>query len=443
MSSATTATTGPTGPVRTQKRSKVRLKVFAVLWVIILLNYIDRAALSISLPFIAEDFHISTEVKGLIMSSFFWTYLIFQVPGGWLLDKFGPRRVVTWAGAIWGTFQALGGAVTNGLLLGVTRVGLGAAEAPCAPAGGKLNGNWLPAKERARGATFIDMAGPFGSAVGGLIVTGIIGWLGSWRWAFVFTGVLTLAVALIYRAYVKDTPEEHKGVNEAELAYIREGQSATNEIVDDSVLPTALDYARSPSFWGMMFGRLGWAVAWWGIISWTPSYLADEMGFDLAKLGWGTFMIYMFGVVGQLIAGNLADWARAKTGSYNLVMKLLFGISGIGAVVSILSLLWIENGYAALFALALAVFFIMFGGLYWAIPAWLAPKKQVGTVGGVMNISSSGGGLLAPAVMGFVIANAGGSYGSSFAFLAAAAGVYFLGSMVIDFAKPLATVRTT
>ena len=87
------------------------------------------------------------------------------------------------------------------------------------------------------------------------------------------------------------------------------------------------------------------------------------------------------------------------------------------------------------------MFFINFGGLYWAIPAWLAPKKQVGTVGGVMNVASSGGGALAPIVMGFAIGASGGSYAGSFVFLGVCATVYLLGSLLIDFNRPMARVR--
>ncbi|CEH06371.1 D-galactonate transporter [Propionibacterium freudenreichii] len=424
----------------TKKASRARLKVFGVLWIIILLNYIDRATLSIAIPFISQDLHITPEAKGWIMGTFFWTYLIFQIPGGWLLDKFGPRRIITICAALWGLAQAAIGLARGGMSMGILRLGLGAFEAPAAPAGSKLNANWLPASERARGATFVDMAGSFGTAVGGVLVTAVIGLFGSWRWAFVATGLLTLVVAVFYFFYVRDVPEDRSGVNEAELAHIR-GEVATEEVADSTgPLPTVFDYARSMSFWGLWLGRLGWALVWWGIISWSPSYLRDVMHFDLATLGWSTFLIYGMGVVGQLVAGALADKGRALTGNYNLVMKVLLGISGLGMLACMLSLLGISNGYVAIIALALAVFFINFGGLYWAIPAWLAPRRQVGTVGGAMNIASSLGGAIAPVVMGYFIAWTGG-YTGSFVFLGCCAALYLAGSLVINFKKPLAVAR--
>jgi ACS family D-galactonate transporter-like MFS transporter len=229
-------------------------------------------------------------------------------------------------------------------------------------------------------------------------------------------------------------------VNAAELAHIESDEAAV-KTTTNGALPRIVDYGRSRSFWAMMFGRLGWATIWWGIISWTPSYLSSALGFDLAGLGWGTFFVYGAGVLGQIVAGFVVDRWRARTTRYNLVMKTVFGVSGVGTAVSIFAILPVTDGFVALCLLATAVFFINFGGLYWAIPAWLAPKAQVGTVGGVMNVASSGGGGLAPIVMGFAIGAAGGGFTGAFTFLGVAAVVYFVGSMLIDFERPLATAR--
>lgn len=425
----------------TQKRSNVRFRIFGILWILVLLNFVDRAALSISMPFISDEFDLTPEIQGWLLGSFFWTYLIFQIPGGWLLDRFGPRKIVGWAGALWGGFQLLGGLATNGIFLTGTRLGLGATEAPVFPAAAKLNSKWLPSKERARGATFIDAAGPFGSAVGGIIITALIGLTGGWRWAFILTGALTIIVAVLYYLYLRDSPDDHPKVNDAERSHIASDKDVS-DTTEGGALPRPVDYLRSSSFWGLWLGRLGWATVWWGIISWTPSYLSNAMGFDLAGLGWGTFAVYGMGVLGQLLAGWATDKFRATTTNYNKVMKIILAISGVGTVASILTLPAITNGYLALVALGMAVFFNQFGGVYWAFPAWLAPKKQVGTVGGVMNVASSAGGGLAPVVMGYAIAASAGSYAGSFVFLAAAGGLYLLGSMFINFNKPLAKART-
>lgn len=426
---------------RVAKPTRVRLQIFGILWVLVLLNFIDRAALGIALPFISEEFQLTPEIEGWLLGSFFWTYLLLQIPGGWLLDRFGPRKIIGFAGVIWGGFQLLGGLVTSGVLLTFTRLGLGASEAPVFPAAAKLNSKWLPSKERARGATFIDAAAPFGSAVGGLAVTWLIGVTGGWRWAFIITGALTIIVAALYYFYLRDSPEQHTKVNDAEIAHIRSDQDVADADGVTRGLPKVLDYARSSSFWGLWLGRLGWATVWWGIISWTPSYLSRAMDFDLAALGWGTFLVYGFGVLGQLVAGWATDKFRAKATNYNAVMKTILAISGVGTAVAILSMPLIDNGYIALVMLSIAVFFNQFGGVYWAFPAWLAPKQQVGIVGSVMNVASSLGGAIAPVAMGYAIAASGGGFEGAFVFLAIAAALYLVGSLTINFNRALAKRR--
>lgn len=422
----------------TPKRSNVRITIFVVLWVLIMINFIDRAALGISLPYIGHDFHLSDTVKGWLLGSFFWTYLLLQIPGGWLLDRVGPRKIVGGAGTLWGIVQLITGFATGGIFLIVCRFGLGAAEAPMFPAGAKLNAHWLPTKERARGATVIDCAGPFGAAVGGLIVTLLIAVFGGWRAAFVVSGAFTILVSVLYYLYLRDTPEQHKRVNAAELAHIGSGADVSSDSDTARLLPRVRDYAKSRSFWAMWVGRLGWAVVFWGISSWAPSFLVDRLHFDLARLGWGIFFIFGMAVVGELLSGYVTDRFRNKTTRYNRVMRSMFVVSGLGAAIPILALPGTTNGYVALALLGIALFFIMFGGLYWAIPAWLAPKSQVGNVGGVMNVASSAGGGLAPIVMGYAIAAGAGSYAGSFVFLGVAALVYLVCSVLIDFEKPMA-----
>jgi MFS transporter, ACS family, D-galactonate transporter len=419
----------------TSRRTRVRVSIFALMWILILVNFIDRSALSISLPTIDKEFDISPAIQGWILGSFFWTYLLFQLPGGWLLDRFGPRRIVSYAGIVWGLFQVLGGLATGGVFLVISRLGLGMAEAPTSPAVSKLNANWLPARERARGATWVDMAGAMGTAIGGVTVTALIGLTGNWRWAFIITGGLTVILSIANFFAIKDRPEQSTRVNQAELDYIRGDVDPADTA---TVVPGLLDYARSRSWWGMWVGRLGWAAVWWGIISWTPTYLSNSLHFDLAGLGWGTFFVYGCGVVGEMFAGWLTDRMRNSFQNPNGAIKAMLAVSGIGQIVAIAILPAVHTGEAALALLAIAVFFNQMGGIYWAFPAWLAPKTQVGTVGGVMNIASSLGGALAPIIMGYVIAAAAGGFAGAFVFLAIAAAVYLFASMLIDFGKPLA-----
>lgn len=171
--------TSPAAASLAVPRSSVRWKIFLMMLLLVAINYIDRASLSVAMPLIAKEFDLSPAMQGLILSSFFWTYAFMQVPGGMLADKYKPRIVIATATVFWGAFQALAAVCTNATMLMLTRLGLGASEAPIYPAGGKLNAIWMTKNERGRGATLLDGGAPLGAALGSLIIAGLISELGS------------------------------------------------------------------------------------------------------------------------------------------------------------------------------------------------------------------------------------------------------------------------
>lgn len=423
-------------PPRPQS-SRTRLKVFLLLWVLVLINFIDRASLSIALPLISEEFRLSPEATGWILSSFFWTYAVAQIPGGWLIDRVGPRKVIVWSAALWGGCQALAGAATGSFFLLVTRLGLGASEAPVFPAGAKLNANWLPSHERARGATFLDSGGPLGAAFGGLLISGLIALLGSWRLAFVVAGVATVLAGLLVYRYVRNTPDEHPSVSEAELTYIRTAQENSVEPGQDVATPRVREYLRSRSFWGLLAGRLGWTMVFFGVLTWGPQYLADTRDLDIKALGFAMFLIFGAAAVGEVAAGWVTDRWLANSSRPNVVMRTMLGISSLAAIAAIVGLQSVNSAMAAVGLLTATMAFLMWGGLYWAFPARLSAKAHVGLVGSMMNFSGICGGILAPIVIGYLVAGTGG-YSAVLVFFAGAAVLYGVGSMMIDFRRPLA-----
>ncbi|MBY8858537.1 MFS transporter [Nocardia sp. CA2R105] len=116
-----------------QQPSRTRWLIVTLLFVLYTVNCVDRSSVSVGLPHIAKDLALSGTVQGLVMSAFFWSYSLLQIPGGWATDKLGPRRVIGVAGVLWGVFQAVAGFAVNGVMLILTRIGLGAFEAPFMP----------------------------------------------------------------------------------------------------------------------------------------------------------------------------------------------------------------------------------------------------------------------------------------------------------------------
>jgi ACS family D-galactonate transporter-like MFS transporter len=323
MQSRIEARDSPVGLAQSERATGVRWRIFGVVFLITLINLVDRISLSIAMPTIAKEFALSPAMQGLILSSFFWSYALLQIPGGWLIDRFGPRRVVAAATLLWGMFQTLLGVASGGLSMLFLRVGLGGAEAPLFPAGSKLNALWLSRHERARGAVLMDAGSPLGAAIGGLAISNLILVFGSWRMAFIVAGLVTIGCGWLAWHYLRDDPAKHPGVNVAELEHIGGGAvplaRAAFTAADEPPFPVRSAVA-------MCVGRLSWAMIFFGLLTWGPSYLARARGLSLQQIGTSTFFIFLSGALGSLSGGFLCDalcsrgWTRQGSEEHDRVV---------------------------------------------------------------------------------------------------------------------------
>jgi ACS family D-galactonate transporter-like MFS transporter len=427
ISMAHTVMAASAAPSSLAQPSTVRWRIFGIIFVLVVINLVDRVALSIAMPTIAGEFGLSPAFQGFILSSFFWSYAALQIPGGWLIDRFGPRMAITASTVLWGLFQSLAALASGGVSLLLTRVGLGAAEAPLFPSGGKLNSVWLSARERGRGAVLMDCGGPLGAAVGGITISWLIIGLGSWRLAFLVAGLVTVAMGLLAWWYLRDDPATHPGVNPAELARITDA---------DAPVPAGGGASRlnARSLVGVLIGRMGWTMVFFGLITWGPSYLAQARGFDLKQMGGATFVIFLTGSIGSLTGGFLADWLCNRGFARATVLKSMLAVSGLLTVASFIALPAIADPVSAVALLCGTVFFLMWGSLYWSFPALLAPRDKVGLVGGAMNCAGSVSGIAIPLITGFILQYTG-AYLAVLYFFAACAATYVIGTLVIDFSR--------
>jgi ACS family D-galactonate transporter-like MFS transporter len=416
------------------------------------INYVDRASLSVAMPLIGKEFALSPAFQGVILSCFFWTYALMQIPGGWLADRFGPRAIITAATLGWGAFQALAAAATSAVWLLLMRLGLGAAEGPIYPSGGKLNAVWMPQKERGRGAVILDGGAPLGTAIGGVIIAGLIALFDSWRLAFIIAGAGTIAVGVFAYWYIRNNPREHPGTNEAEAAYIeaehaREDEQMLPEHIDETEAVyeaerprtrrrSALNYLRFRSFWGMGLGWFGFNLVWYGLVTWAPLYLSAARGLSIAQIGGATFFIFGAGFVGELIGGYAADFWKERGGAPNLVMRTVLGISAVLTTLSIFFVAFVGSPVAAVALLASTIFFLRWAGLYWSIPSILTDRARAGVLGGMMNFMGNIAGITVPILIG-VIVQVTGSYFLGLMFFAAAGVLYLVSSLSIDYSRKL------
>ncbi|ROR81714.1 MFS transporter, ACS family, D-galactonate transporter [Plantibacter flavus] len=403
------------------RATNIRWSVVVVLFLFYTINSIDRSSLGVAMPSIVGEFELTPTMQGVILSAFFWTYCLMQIPGGLAADRFGPRRIIGIASAVWGTFTAFAGLAVNGVMLILARLGLGAFEAPYMPAASKLVSNWMPPKRRATGVTLIDSGAPLGAAFGGLLVAWLITATGSWRWSFIIIGVSTVVIGFCVYLYIRNLPNEHRLVNRAEVELITVAGGPEEE-------KPGVTRANTTA---MVVGRFGWAMVFWGLVTWGPSYLSNARGLDLQAMGFATFLIFFCGALGEILSGFLADRLQ-RVFSRNRSFKLLFGGSGALSLVALISLPFVTDAALAVTLLCIGVFFNLFGGLYWTIPAMLAKKEKVGLVGGIMNFAGTSAGIVVPIVAG-VLLDVTGGYTAVLIFLAIAAAVYLAASLMINF----------
>jgi ACS family D-galactonate transporter-like MFS transporter len=418
------------------KPTGVRWKIFLLMLFLISINYIDRASLSVAMPLISKEFDLDPAMQGLILSSFFWTYAFMQVPGGMLADRFKPRIVIASATIFWGAFQAIAAVATNWPVLLLTRLGLGASEAPIYPAGGKLNAIWMTQTERGRGATLLDGGAPLGAALGSIVIAWLIAAFNSWRYAFVIAGVGTMLCGLLAWYYIRNAPREHPSVNEAEARYIEQSHALEDAYTPASRGGSWMSYFRYRSVWCMCLGWMFFNTTFYGLLTWMPTYLFKVHNFDIKTLGGASFIIFFSGFVGELVGGWIGDFWRSRGGSPNLVFRTLFGIAAILATMSIFFVAYVTDPVAVVVLLSATLFFLRWCGMYWAVPSALAGREKSGFLGGCMNLGGNIAGILTPLIVGFIV-QATGSYFLALMYFAAAGVALLICSTLIDYSRKL------
>lgn len=198
------------------KSVKSKFKVKGLRWfmfvffiIIMVMNYIDRTSISIAMPLISKEFNLNLVLSGVLLSAFFWSYTLMQIPGGWLVDHFKSRKMVSLALICWGAVEGITGLAASFNIFVLLRIFLGISEAPVQVGCNNSTLKWLRSDERGRGSTLIDSGGPLGAALGGILVTGLIIWLGTWRMAFMALGIITVLVGVFAIWFMRDNPADH------------------------------------------------------------------------------------------------------------------------------------------------------------------------------------------------------------------------------------------
>jgi ACS family D-galactonate transporter-like MFS transporter len=392
-----------------RQRSHVRWSIVTLSALGLTIAYLDRSALSVALPFMTREFEISPAVQGVVLSSFFWSYAVFQVPSGWLLDRIGPRIVypvaVGWW-SIWTALTAFAGGVA-GLI--VFRIGLGIGEAPVQPANIKVVSKWFPRSERAFASSLFDMGQQIGVALSVPVVTGLAVTVG-WRAVFVVIGAVGLLWIVgwlrLYRS-----PEHHPKVSAAELAHIRSDQA---EMVTDEQLPEARGWVRllrNGQVWALMSGYVFRSLAGAFFLTWYPSYLLEDRGFSEADFGMVGAIPAVIAIGSTILGGIVSDRMLASGISTNVARKAPI-IAGLALSACIAFTPFVESNLVVMILLTVSSAAHSFAGAaILSLPAEVAPSPDVvGSIAGFQNFGSQVGNIVSPIAIGLFLSFSGGSY---------------------------------
>lgn len=382
-----------------------RWTVLLLISVMYLVTYLDRANISTAAPVIAKEFNISKIEMGFIFSAFVWSYALFQVPGGWLGDRFGPRRVLTGVVGYWSVMTALTAAASGVASFSIVRFLFGIGEAGAFPVATRAMQLWFPRGERGLVQGVSHSASRLGAALSPPIVVAIIATLG-WRSVFYICAALGFAWCVLWYLCYRDMPEAQPSVTRAELAYIR-GVDAHGDILPPRIehmagLPWGILF-RSSNMWAIMCAYFTSGYCGFIFLSWLPSYLVEYRHFTLIKVGLLASLPFWAGVVGDTAGGLAVDWLLRRTGSARLAHRLVAIVGFLGCVSCIVPAALVDNAYTAVYCLTGALFFLECA----IAPAWAvamhAGGQYSGTVSAVMNMAGNIGGAISPIVFGILV----------------------------------------
>lgn len=391
---------------------KTRFSVATILVMGFLVSSIDKVAMSVAIPYVAADLHLSPVAMGAVMSAFFLSYSIAQIPGGLLADRFGARRVATAAMVWWSTFTALTGAITTLSQLIAARFVFGLGEGPYPACAFKTIAQWFPKRERATASSFMFAASFLGAALAPLLVVGIIT-LWGWREVFFLLFVLGIGMAFVFWRFIPESPSESPSLTAEELAEVTEEQENTVGLAKrepEGLAAILLD----PGVIRYFLVMFTFDLAYWGFSSWLPTYLVKARGYSMVEMGIIASLPAFAGTAGCLLAGWMSD--RFFSNSRRLPIVLSEWIAAV-----LLYLTFTATSTAALITFqTLAGFFIMFFfGVFWALPMNTVPARHMGVTGAFINMAGQIAAVTAPLVIGLLVDRSGGRFELTFGFLIA------------------------
>ncbi|WP_426106761.1 MFS transporter [Massilia sp. TSP1-1-2] len=382
-------------PPRIRRGQLLSLVLLVVCGVI---NYMDRATLSVANEFIRADLGLSQLEMGVLLSAFSWSYALCQLPVGALVDRIGPRWLLGIGLVVWSLAQAAGGlAATFGYFV-IARIALGIGEAPQFPSAARVVSNWFPPLARGTPTGIYNSASPLGIALAPLLLAPLIA-ASSWHWAFFVTGALGLLMAVVWLALYRDPV--HAQLTAAERAYLQLDQASEGAPGSSFAAWRAL--FRHRATWGMMLGFFGSVYLNWVYLTWLPGYLRTARHMDLKSAGLVASIPFLCGFAGALIAGWASDRV-ARSAASPLAGRRNAVVAGmLGMVAFTIPAALVESNVAAVACISVVIFLAnASSACAWSLATVAAPPSRIASLGAIQNFGGFLGGALAPVLTGYI-----------------------------------------
>lgn len=387
----------------------LRWTIVFLLFLVYMINYLDRVALSLTVPMIEKDLMLNAEQFGLIFGSFFFGYAIFNFIGGLATDKYGPTLVMGVAVGMWSLFCGMTAIATGFWSMLILRVLFGMAEGPiCASANKAVNG-WFPKKQAATAMGFLSAGSPLGGAVAGPII-GYLALAFGWRPAFIIIGAVGIIWMAVWFFIAADNPLKSRRVSENEralVAKLKEEQTSPDEELAQSAHGLGY-YLRQPIILVTAFAFFCYNYILFFFLSWFPAYLVQAHNLDIKSMSITTMIPWIVGFVGLALGGWISDKIFNITGKLLLSRKIVLVVSLLAAALCVALAGSVKGVYPAVILMSVSIFFLYItGAIYWAIIQDVVHKSRVGGISGFIHLVGSLSGIVGPIVTGYIVHHTG------------------------------------
>ena len=360
-----------------------------------LITYVDRVNIGTAASAIRSELALSNTQLGLVFSAFAYPYLLFQVSGGWVGDRFGPRATLFACGLIWATATILTGLAGSLTTLFLVRVLLGVGEGATFPVATRAMQYWVPAGRRGFAQGITHAFARFGNAVTPPIVAWLIA-LVTWRGSFVVLGSTSLVWVVLWVWYFRDNPADHPRITQEELARLATG--ATPVAARPEVPWASLTRRMLPVT--VVYFCYGWTL--WVYLNWLPLFFLNEYGLNLSRSALFSSAVFFGGVVGDLLGGTISDAILHRTGNLLRARRDVVVAGFVASGLCLVPIFLTRDLRVIVVSLGAAFFFaeIVIGPM-WSIPMDIAGRYS-GTAAGLMNTGSAAAAIVSPLAFGYV-----------------------------------------